>query len=69
MPKMYDELAAWWPLLSPAADYEEEAAFYARMLARNICGDQVKHRIGQIPAEIIRGGRQLSFLYKTSPLL
>lgn len=32
MPKMYDELAAWWPLLSPAAEYEEEAAFYARML-------------------------------------
>jgi SAM-dependent methyltransferase len=32
MPKMYDELAAWWPLLSPPADYEEEAAFYARTL-------------------------------------
>jgi SAM-dependent methyltransferase len=25
---MYDELAAWWPLLSLPADYEEEAAFY-----------------------------------------
>jgi hypothetical protein len=24
MSKMYDELAPWWPLLSPAADYEEE---------------------------------------------
>ena len=33
MPKMYDELASWWPLLSPPADYEEEAAFYARTLA------------------------------------
>ena len=32
MPKMYDELASWWPLLSPPADYEEEAAFYARAL-------------------------------------
>ena len=32
MPKMYDELAVWWPLLSPASEYEEEAAFYARML-------------------------------------
>lgn len=33
MPIMYDELASWWPLLSPPADYEEEAAFYARTLA------------------------------------
>jgi SAM-dependent methyltransferase len=32
MPKMYDELASWWPLLSPASEYEEEAAFYARIL-------------------------------------
>jgi SAM-dependent methyltransferase len=29
---MYEELASWWPLLSPPADYEEEAAFYARAL-------------------------------------
>jgi AraC-like DNA-binding protein len=28
----------------------------------------LKHRIGQTPAEIIRGTRQLSFLYKTTPL-
>ena len=33
MPKMYDELAEWWPLLSPPIDYEEEAAFYANTLA------------------------------------
>jgi hypothetical protein len=32
MPKLYDELAEWFPLLSPPADYEEEAAFYARTL-------------------------------------
>ena len=32
MPMMYDELASWWPLLSPPADYEEEAGSYARML-------------------------------------
>jgi SAM-dependent methyltransferase len=31
--KMYDELASWWPLLSPPADYEEEAAFFGRTLA------------------------------------
>jgi SAM-dependent methyltransferase len=30
---MYGELAAWWPLLSPPADYEEEAGFYGRTLA------------------------------------
>ena len=33
MPKLYEELASWWPLLSPPADYEEEAAFYGRTLA------------------------------------
>ena len=31
-PKLYDELAAWWPLLSAPADYAEEAAFYERRL-------------------------------------
>jgi trans-aconitate methyltransferase len=31
-PRMYSELAAWWPLLSPPAEYEEEAAFYQRTL-------------------------------------
>jgi len=30
---MYDELAAWWPLLSPPAEHAEEAAFYAQALA------------------------------------
>jgi SAM-dependent methyltransferase len=30
--KMYAELAEWWPLLSPPADYKEEAAFYARVI-------------------------------------
>jgi SAM-dependent methyltransferase len=33
MPKMYEELASWWPLLSSPADYEEEAAFYGKTLA------------------------------------
>src|SRR5512138_3105200 len=30
--KLYDELAAWWPLMSAPADYEEEAAFYNALL-------------------------------------
>ena len=33
MPKLYDELAAWWPLMSAPAEYEEEAAFYGSRLA------------------------------------
>ena len=33
VPKLYAELAAWWPLMSAPADYEEEAASYARLLA------------------------------------
>jgi SAM-dependent methyltransferase len=28
MPKLYSELAAWWPLLSPVSEYAEEAAFF-----------------------------------------
>jgi SAM-dependent methyltransferase len=33
MPKLYEELADWWPLLSAPEDYEEEAAFYGDVLA------------------------------------
>jgi SAM-dependent methyltransferase len=32
MPKLYTELAAWWSLLSPVADYAEEAAFFRQVL-------------------------------------
>lgn len=31
-PKLYSELADWWPLLSAPAEYAEEAASYQRML-------------------------------------
>ncbi len=31
-PKLYGELASWWPLLSSPADYAEAAAFYERTL-------------------------------------
>jgi len=30
-PRLYRELADWYPLLSPAGDYVEEAAFYRRL--------------------------------------
>lgn len=31
-PRLYGDLASWWPLLSSPADYAEEAAFYERTL-------------------------------------
>jgi len=31
-PKLYGELASWWPFLSPPAEYAEEAAFYEQTL-------------------------------------
>jgi len=31
-PRLYRELATWWPLLSAPEDYAEEAEFYARQL-------------------------------------
>jgi SAM-dependent methyltransferase len=33
-PRLYDEFASWWPLLSSPADYEEEAAFYWQQMCR-----------------------------------
>ncbi len=30
--KLYSELAQWWSLLSPPQDYQEEAAFFERLL-------------------------------------
>ncbi|HYR11694.1 MAG TPA: class I SAM-dependent methyltransferase [Longimicrobium sp.] len=32
-PKLYGDLASWWPLMSAPEDYEEEAAFYRHALA------------------------------------
>jgi len=31
MPKLYHELARWWPLLSPPEDYGDEADFFRRV--------------------------------------
>jgi trans-aconitate methyltransferase len=33
MPKLYNELAAWWPLVSAPAEYVEEVAFFLPLLA------------------------------------
>ncbi len=35
-PRLYHELATWWPLISAPADYAEEAAFYRRTL-QQVC--------------------------------
>ena len=32
MAKLYTELAPWWPLISPVADYMEEAEFFLQVL-------------------------------------
>lgn len=32
MPKLYEELAEWWPLMSSPSEYVEEAAFYRHAL-------------------------------------
>lgn len=32
MQKMYNELAVWWPLLSPAVEYQEEVSFFLPLL-------------------------------------
>lgn len=33
--RMYEELAVWWPLLSPPSEYVEEAAFFRALLRRH----------------------------------
>ena len=38
MPKLYTDLASWWPLLSAPEDYEEEAAFYGQALVDGCSG-------------------------------
>lgn len=35
MLKLYNELATWWPLLSPLADYADEADFFEQVLTES----------------------------------
>jgi SAM-dependent methyltransferase len=35
MPKLYNELAIWWPLLSPPEDYGDEADFFRRVFLKS----------------------------------
>jgi ubiquinone/menaquinone biosynthesis C-methylase UbiE len=41
LPKLYSELADWWPVLSAPEDYAEEAAFYEQAL-RTACAFEPK---------------------------
>lgn len=34
MLKLYNDLAAWWPLLSPTEEYADESAFFAQILSQ-----------------------------------
>jgi SAM-dependent methyltransferase len=57
IPRLYSDLAAWWPLMSAPSEYEEEAAAYQRAL-RDAC---------QLPARTLLelgsgGGNNASYL-------
>jgi SAM-dependent methyltransferase len=58
LPKLYDDLAHWWPLLSPPSDYEEEAATYLRLLM-----DEARGRRGTL-LELGSGGGSNAFYLK-----
>ena len=30
--RLYDDIADWWPVISPPAEYAEEAAIYVEMI-------------------------------------
>lgn len=57
LPRLYRDLARWWPLLSPPAEYRDEAAWILETLAR---------AFGRRPATILElgsgGGNTASFL-------
>jgi len=38
IPRLYTDLADWWPLLSPPEEYAEEAATYTRLLVESAQG-------------------------------
>lgn len=55
-PKLYHELASWWPLLSNPADYEEEAGIFTRAILDTLPGAQTMLELGS------GGGNNASFL-------
>lgn len=59
MKKMYEELASWWPVLSPPGDYAEEAAFYGATLVG--AGDATPRTLLELGSG---GGNNASFMKK-----
>ncbi len=58
LPRMYDDVAEWWPLLSPPSEYEEEAAdLLSRLPAPAGSGRQTLLELGS-------GGGSLAFHLK-----
>jgi SAM-dependent methyltransferase len=59
LPKLYGQLSSWWPLLSPPAEYAEEAEFYARNLLAT--GSEPAHTLLELGSG---GGNNASYLKK-----
>ena len=63
-PRLYGDLASWWPLMSAPADYEEEAGFYQRVLIESS---------GRPPRTLLElgsgGGNNASFLRRRFDLV
>jgi SAM-dependent methyltransferase len=58
LPRLYTDLASWWPLVSPPGDYADEAAAIVAML---------REALGQAPATILElgsGGGNNAFYFK-----
>src|SRR5512145_676545 len=56
-PKLYNELAEWWPLMSAPEDYEEEATFYFNAMQEAASG-----RIDTLLELGAGGGNNASFM-------
>jgi len=56
--KLYNELASWWPLMSPPVEYVEEAAFY-----RNALNNAVRQPVRTL-VELGSGGGSNAFHLK-----
>lgn len=54
--RLYQELAAWWPLISPPREYAEEAAFAAKVLG------QAPGPVGEVLELGSGGGHNASYL-------
>ncbi|GIF66756.1 hypothetical protein Ais01nite_47910 [Asanoa ishikariensis] len=54
--RFYQDLAPWWPLISPASDYAEEAAFAATLLRDSDSGGRQARGDGQASGNHRAGG-------------